>query len=685
MTPRSVRTPRGPARALLVAVVAALVGALLVAAPTGLTAASAADEPLTNLAHLDFLQDDVTPPAQEGHTTYRLAEEPSIGVLWTYADRNPDGTYRRVGGGPYDPATNTWSQGAFNADDVSRAAVVYLRHWQQTGIASSRERAYDLLRGLTYLQTATGPNAGNVVLWMQPDGTLNPSPTPVEQPDPSDSGESYWLARTIWALGEGYADFRGADPAFAAFLKERLDLSIAALQRQTLSRYGSYLQIDGRRTPAWLVVNGADASAEAVLGLAAYVEAGGPATAATALRQLSEGIAALADGDARHWPFGAVQPWALSLGNWHAWASQMPAALARAGDVLGDNGFTDVAARDSGTFDPWMLTSGGPDNGRLPTRVDPTQIAYGVDSRLQSLLATADVTGRTGPLRLAGIVGAWYFGANAWGQPAYDPATGRTVDGISGTGTPNLNGGAESTIHGLLSMLALDAHPAVAEAAQVAGIRHRVGTRTVQVEDAALTGDAQAVTPESLWTGESLYGGTGYAALGDGGSATVPVGPAATRLPRLVLPVVDLQPGSSAVTTFRADGRVLGTVRSGDIGPQGDSPAPGALLPVTLSTARGAVHATTTASGGDEARLDALMLEPLVSRLVLGDGEGHGTALLRSAATSALRVVVSVPGDGPATVERYDGVGHLLGTSTTTAARGVQVQVPAGGFTVVRR
>jgi len=682
MNARSARHPRGAARALLAAVVAALVGALVVAAPAGLPAASAVDEPLTNLAHLDFLQDDVTPPAPEGHTTYRLAEEPSIGVLWTYADRSSDGTYRRVGGGPYDPATNTWSQGAFNADDVSRAAVVYLRHWQQTGAVSSRDRAYDLLRGLTYLQTSAGPNAGNVVLWMQPDGTLNPSPTPVELPDPSDSGESYWLARTIWALGEGYAGFRDADPAFAAFLEDRLDLSIAALQRQTLSRYGSYLQIDGRTTPAWLVVDGADASAEAVLGLAAYVEAGGPETARTALRQLSEGIAALADGDARHWPFGAVQPWALSLGNWHAWASQMPAALVRAGDALGDGGFTDVASRDSGTFDPWLLTSGGPDNGRLPTRVDPTQIAYGVDSRLQSLLATADVTGHSGPRRLAGIVGAWYFGANAWGRPAYDPATGRTVDGISGSGTPNLNGGAESTIHGLLSMLALDAHPAVAAAAQVADVRHRVGTKTVQVEDAALTGDAEAVAPESSWTGESLYGGSGYAALGDGGSATVAVGRGG---PRLVLPVVDLQPGSSAVTTFRVDESVLGMVRSGDIGEQGDSPAPGALVPVTLSVGDGAVHASTNASGGDTTRLDALMLEPLVSRLVLGDGGEHGTALLRSAATSTQQVTVSVPGSGAANVEQYDGVGRLVKTSRYEAGGPVPAAVPAGGFTVVRR
>ena len=32
---------------------------------------------LTNLAHLDFLTEMVTPPAQAGHTTYRLAEEPA--------------------------------------------------------------------------------------------------------------------------------------------------------------------------------------------------------------------------------------------------------------------------------------------------------------------------------------------------------------------------------------------------------------------------------------------------------------------------------------------------------------------------------------------------------------------------------------------------------------------------------
>jgi hypothetical protein len=157
---------------------------------------------------------------------------------------------------------------------------------------------------------------------------------------------------------------------------------------------------------------------------------------------------------------------------------------------------------------------------------------------------------------------------------------------------------------------------------------------------------------------------------------------------RLVIAVVDLQPGSTAVTTFRAGDTVLGTVRSGDIGPQGDSPAPGALLPVTLPVTlppgQQVVTATTTATGGDEARLDALMVEPLVSRLVLG-GDGHGTALLRSAFTTDQQAKVAVPGSGPARLEVYDGRGRLVRASTSKASGDVPVSVVAGGFTIVRR
>jgi hypothetical protein len=77
------------------------------------------------------------------------------------------------------------------------------------------------------------------------------------------------------------------------------------------------------------------------------------------------------------------------------------------------------------------------------------------------------------------------------------------------------------------------------------------------------------------------------------------------------------------------------------------------------------------------------MLEPLVSRLVLA-GDGHGTALLHSASTTAEKVQVKIAGTGVARVMTYDGSGHPVGASASTA-RSVAVTVPAGGFALVRR
>ncbi|NUS52840.1 MAG: hypothetical protein HOQ22_17600, partial [Nocardioidaceae bacterium] len=124
-----------------------------------------------------------------------------------------------------------------------------------------------------------------------------------------------------------------------------------------------------------------------------------------------------------------------------------------------------------------------------------------------------------------------------------------------------------------------------------------------------------------------------------------------------------------------------------DVGAQGVSPAPGALLPRTLGTpvdgTAGTLTATTTASGGDATRLDALMLQPLVTRLVLG-GDDHGTALLRSVASATRTAEVDLPGTGTADVWSYDGSGRLVRHTTSTAAR-VPATVVPGGFTLVRR
>ena len=89
---------------------------------------------LTNLAHLDFLTAQVEVPPVPGHTSYHLDTEKSVGVLWVYADARPGGAFQRVGGGPH-AADGRYAQGAYDADDIARAAVVYLRQWRATGDA----------------------------------------------------------------------------------------------------------------------------------------------------------------------------------------------------------------------------------------------------------------------------------------------------------------------------------------------------------------------------------------------------------------------------------------------------------------------------------------------------------------------------------------------------------------------
>ncbi len=665
--------------AAILAVAAATIVALVVPAAAVHGGRGQAPPPgLTNLAHIDWLGADVTPPVQAGHTTYRLAEEPSIGVLWTYADRQPDGSYLRIGGGRYDPVTDTWSQGAFNADDISRAAVVYLRHWRQTGAVSSRDSAYQLLRALTYLQTVDGEHAGNVVLWMQPDGTLNPSADPVELPDPSDSGPSYWLARTIWAIGEGYQAFVDDDPAFAQFLHERMQLAIDAVERQVLARYGQWLDIDGVDVPAWLIADGADATGEALLGLASYVEASGDGDALVALARLGEGVAAMRSGDPRLWPFGAVLPWALSQAVWHAWGGLAPAGLARASSVTGDGDLVDAAVSDVAAFTPHMLISAGPENGWLPSPSELVQIAYGAESRLGSLMATADAAARPGLRLLAGVAASWFFGNNPAGQVMYDAATGRTYDGVAGDGAVNFNSGAESTIHGLLAMIALDGAPDVAGMAMVAQAVERRTWTLVEAESGQLGAGAEIVIPDSAWTGESLWSGGAGVSLPAGGTVTLGIPATGTSL---LLPVVLLDPAAGE-TTWTVPHRIAGTIDHAAVGAQGDSPAPGLLAVETLARSVRDVDAVTVRARGTESMVDAVLVQPEVEHVVLTDGSGS-TALLRNFAHHRRSVVLALPAGTTATVTTFDAVGRLV-RETQSPAGATVVEVPPGGFAIAR-
>ena len=88
---------------------------------------SAASAPLTNLHHLNFLLGTVPLLNVPGHTTYQQASQPTALAPWVYANYNSADSYTHVGGG--DPSAGPggvtyYGQGAFDADDIARTAVL---------------------------------------------------------------------------------------------------------------------------------------------------------------------------------------------------------------------------------------------------------------------------------------------------------------------------------------------------------------------------------------------------------------------------------------------------------------------------------------------------------------------------------------------------------------------------------
>ena len=629
---------------------------------------------LTNLAHLRFLLAEVPVVASATHTTFGIEASPRVLAPWTYADTDGAGGYRPVGGGTRDAVTGYWTQGAYNADDIARAAIVFLRDWTATGDPQSRDEARDVLRSLAFLQTTSGDNAGRVVLWQQEDGTLNPSAIPVELPDPSDSAESYWLARTVWAFGEGYAAFRREDAAFAAFLLERLHLALDALSRESLSRAGQWVRSDGKDLPAWLIAGGADATAEAMLGLAAATEAG-DARSRQALQTYGEGVGAMATDPAKGWPFGAVLPWTGSLGFWHAWGAAAPEALARAGALLRRRDWKAAAVADAGTFTPQVLASGGPHNAWAPLPAE-AQIAYGAHGRVAGAVQAATVGGE-GLRVLAGLAAGWFFGANTTGIPVYDPATGVTFDGVETDGRVNRNSGAESTIHGLLTMLLLDANRDIARiATSITGLSSFSGLRVLEAENARLSAGCSITRPESgAWIGEGNLSGAAYVTVPAGESVEFDVTEAGGILHGLIWRQA-ADAGDAVWEVFRGRKRLWGTrTPAGGAGDRGLTEADGMLVPQLLGGDLPAEAVTVRCTSRGDVRLDALVIQPAVASAVYATASG-AAVLYANGGRRDQRVAPLAAGSG----RSYDADGSQRGQ----AVQGGQVRVRGGGFTITR-
>ena len=319
---------------------------------------------------------------------------------------------------------------------------------------------------------------------------------------------------------------------------------------------------------------------------------------------------------------------------------------------------------------PELLTSTARRTAWLPAPTDGSQIAYGADARVQSVLAVAAATGRPGSGSWPGSPPAGSSARTRPAQPMYDPATGVTDDGVAADGTVNRNSGAESTIHGLLSMLALDAHPDIARIARRSGeIVSRDGTTSIEAESAAVTGDAVAATADPAGTAESAWSGGRYLSVTGAARATWTVPPA--DQPRRLEAVVDRVPGRAARATVAG----VGGFDIGGGGAQGASAVPGELVPVVVGTLPAGATSITAAFTGGAGKVDALLLTPAVGVL----RTAHETVLSSRAGSAR---TVELPVATRVTVSSYDARGRLV-SRHVVGPRRVRVPVAPFGFTTV--
>src|SRR5690606_7142969 len=213
--------------------------------------------------------------------------------------------------------------------------------------------------------------------------------------------------------------------------------------------------------------------------------------------------------------FGMHPVRANAPGFFHTWGAHMTHGLVMAGMALDRADWIESAAAAADSFLLRQLAFERFRHiGVVPYRLE--QIAYGTNMLVQTYMALYRATGEERYARYGGLAASWYFGNNMAGVRMYDPDTGRVFDGINGpvSWRVNRNSGAESTIEGLMSLIAVADVPQARTyllATAIEGSSYLI----LQAED----GERVVGTPVYYagdWTGEGYISAGRYVGLGEG-------------------------------------------------------------------------------------------------------------------------------------------------------------------------
>ena len=393
------------------------------------------DTSLVNTSHLDYLYTPVT-----------FSDGTNAAGVYIYSEA-PD--YHLVGAS---------GEGYTCVDDVSRAALVYLRSNKFSTDTATRSKAFKLINFLLEMQSSNG----YFYNFIYPDNQINKyGTTSINNPE-------WWSWRALQTLTEGYPLVKVTNTSLADKMNQAVNKLVAVIKTDMVDLPQTTKVVSGITVPEWLPAgSGTDQAALLIIGLIPYCTNTNDAVMTAYIKKLADGIVLMQQGDAANFPYDAFLSWENT---WHAYGNDQAYALLKAGAFLNDAQYSSKALAEVDNFYPWLLENGFQssfvvaNNGsgiQLISEKTFDQIAYGIRPMVFAAIEAYRLTGNDKYADIAGHLSAWFLGANDAGKNMYSLTTGRCYDGISSATSVNINSGAESTIEALLTMERVESYPPV--------------------------------------------------------------------------------------------------------------------------------------------------------------------------------------------------------------------------------
>jgi len=343
-------------------------------------------------------------------------------------------------------------------DDVSRAALVYLRSNKFLTDTSTQSKVFKLISFILEMQSSNGYFYNFLLTGNQLNTT---GTTSINNPD-------WWSWRALQTLTEGSPIVKIKDTQLSDNMDQAVNRLVAAIKTDLVNLPQTTKTVSGITVPQWLPAgSGTDQAALLILGLIPYCTNTNDAGITAYVKKLADGIALMQQGDAANFPYGAFLSWENT---WHAYGNDQAYSLLKAGAFLNDPQYSSKALAEVDNFYPWLLQNGFKssfvvaNNGsgvQLTSEKSFEQIAYGIRPMVFAAIEAYRLTGQDKYADIAGHLSAWFLGNNAANKNMYSFVTGRCYDGITSAANVNINSGAESTIEALLAMQRVESYPAV--------------------------------------------------------------------------------------------------------------------------------------------------------------------------------------------------------------------------------